>query len=499
MASMDSGTEINKSDAEGILLFDSDNDGDLDSYISHGGFQLEPDHLNYQDRLYINNGTGKFNIDTLALPKLTINSSCVRAADFDKDGDLDLFIGGRVIPGKYPLAVRSYLLQNVNGTFTDVTSKVAPQLVSPRLVTDAVRSDYGNDGSIDLIVVGEFMPIQINENSNGSLIRKEFQSIDNKIGWWNSIAGGDFDQDGDIDYVIGNLGLNNYYNATIDEPLTIYANDVDKNGSVDAILTCFFKDQLGNKIEFPIHFWDELNAQSPRFRKSFMSYNEYGNATISNLLTEDEQNMGYRLSANFMETSYLKNNGDQGFELIPLPKIVQVAPVNGIVIMDINGDSYLDILMVGNDYGNEVYAGRYDAFTGLVLIGDGNGNFSIVPPFKSGFLVTGDAKGLARINSVKGELLLATQNQDSLKIFRPTSFIAGTEFIPKNSDMSIDFIFTDGRIQRMEINYGSGYLSQSSRRVMIPSGVKEIRVQNSEGIKRTITFDGKNNYLQLKS
>lgn len=477
-----------KADDEGLLLFDSDNDGDLDLYKAHGGFEWEPNHANYQDELYINNGSGGFALDTLALPKLRINSSCVRAADFDNDGDLDLFVGGRVIPGRYPLPAESFILRNINGRFENVTTEIAPQLLQAGMITDGIWTDYDNDGQMDLILVGEFMSIQIYKNTKGKLVKIESPEIDTKKGWWNSIAAGDFDQDGDVDYVVGNLGLNNYYHASEDQPLRIYASDVDGNGSTDAILTCYFKNEFGKMVEYPIHFWDELNAQSPRFRQRFESYRDFGKATINDLLNESELTTGTNLMANFMQTSLLKNNGAMGFELIPLPKLAQVAPVNGLVVMDVNKDGFLDVVMVGNDYGNEVFAGRYDAFTGVILLGDGKGNFAEVSSTKSGFFVDGDGKGLAKLSSVNGYLIIATQNQDSLKVFNSKLKKDEIEFSPEGLDTSIKFKLANGKVQKMEFYYGSGYLSQSTRKLMIPKGASEIEVQNSFGKWRSIIY-----------
>ncbi len=481
---------LNKADDEGLNLFDADSDGDLDIYVAVGGFENKPEHSNYQDKLYVNNGVGHFVIDTLALPKMTTNNSCVRAADYDGDGDLDLFIGARVIPGRYPFSSESFLLENTKGKFTNVTSLKAPELINGGMITDALWTDFNNDHQIDLIVVGEFMAVEFYKNEGGRFSKIKNSGVGQFTGWWNSIVGGDFDQDGDTDYMVGNLGLNNYYNASQSQPLRVYANDYDKNGSVDALLTCYFKSEVGAMKEYPVHFWDELNSQSPKFRRKFKNYHEYGNASIGDLLTEEDLKESLVLQANYMNTSYLKNNGNKGFELISLSQMVQVAPVNGMLVEDFNGDTFLDVLMVGNDYGNEIFSGRHDAFTGLLVLGNGKGNFDVIPSAKSGFKVDLDAKALVKLTSPGGDLFIATQNRDSIRVFKQASSSNESEIRPAPLDSWAELIFTDGHKQKVEFYYGSGYLSQSTRRTRVPKNVKEIIIYDSKGKSRKIVPNG---------
>ena len=206
--------------------------------------------------------------------------------------------------------------------------------------------------------------------------------LEKNIGWWNSITGADVDRDGDIDYIAGNLGLNNSYCATSEYPLKVYAKDFDNNGSVDAVLACYFKESLmqsESKKLFPVHFWDELNSQSPKFRQQFSSYKQYGRTTMDELLTADDLKEVVQLEANFMASAYVENVGGSKFRISPLPMLAQVGPVNGIITDDLNGDSNMDILLTGNDYGNEVFVGRMDALTGLAFLGNGKGHFDVVP------------------------------------------------------------------------------------------------------------------------
>lgn len=480
---------------EGLLLFDADGDGDLDLYAVSGSIESPPDSKDYQDRLYKNMGKGKFVLDTLSLPETRSSGSCVRAADIDGDNDLDLFVAGRVVPAGYPTPARSYLLRNDNGVFTDVTESTAPDLKEPGMVTDALFTDFDNDGKVDLILTGEFMPVTTYRNDSGKFIKLTSTGLEEYSGWWNSIMGGDFDKDGDIDYVAGNLGRNNDYNVTKEFPLHVFAKDFDNNGSVDPVLACYIKVSLENNHErklFPIHYWDELNSQSPRFRQQFSRYKQYANATIHDIFSEQELTDALHLQANYFETSYIENTGNGKFTIKPMPSAVQTAPVNGMVTNDVNSDGNLDVLLVGNDYGNEVFMGRYDAFTGLLLLGDGKGNFQIVPSSKSGFLVDGDAKGLVRLLASGGEeLFLATQNRDVLKVFSKISSRAPVRsvFSPEPEECSAEFIYSDGTKMKTEFYYGSGYLSQSSRKLTIPDDVKEVIVYNFKGQSRRISKD----------
>jgi enediyne biosynthesis protein E4 len=481
-----------RSEDEGLLLFDADNDQDLDLYVVSGSYEFEPGDAHYQDRLYLNDGKGNFQHKPDLLPPTLESGSCVRAADFDADGDLDLFVGSRVITGAYPMSPKSYLLRNTGGKFDDATDDVCPDLRSGGMISDALWTDYDNDGKYDLMVVGEFMPITIYKNDGNRLGKVNNTNLEKYAGWWNSIAAGDFDGDGDTDYVSGNLGLNNFYRASDVTPLRIYAKDIDLNGSIDPILTCYFKSSEGRMLEYPIHFWDDLNAQSPKFRNQFSSYKQYGAATAEDLLRPHEPNSGMSIfNVNHTQSSYLENSGDGAFTLHPLPREAQVAPINGLLPYDINKDGHLDILAVGNEYGNEVFTGRYDACKGLALLGDGHGNFSSRSTIETGFRVAGDAKALVKLHAVNGrQLILASQNMDSLKVYEvATAENKQRIFRAGRLDCSVEFVFDNGKEQKVELHYGSGYLSQSSRSVVIPENVREIVVHTYTGKRRRIGDD----------
>ena len=480
-----------KSEDEGLQLFDADGDGDLDLYAVSGSYEGEAGEERYQDRLYINDGKGNFAYRSDALPNTIASGSCVRAFDFDSDGDLDLFIGGRVVAGSYPLSPESYLLRNDKGKFTDVTDEVSSGLRKAGMVTDGLWTDFDNDGLMDLIVVGEFMAITPFKNTGSKLVRVEDTGIQNAIGWWNSIVASDFDRDGDMDYVSGNLGQNNYYNISTRTPLRAYAKDFDSNGSIDAIMSCYFMSEDGEKREYPAHFWDELNGQSPKFRKQFSSYKKYGSVSMEHLLKPYDTTGMLKLTATYPQSAYAENLGNGKFQLRPLPRDAQVAPVNGMVVTDVNGDANPDVLLVGNDYGNEVFSGRFDAGTGLVLLGDGKGSFKPVPSVRSGFRVDGDAKSLVRLQGATGkELVIASQNLDSLRVF--TGNVQGGParvYKPKREDVWAILEHSDGKKEKIEFNYGSGFLSQSSRTIRIPSSVVRLRVYNHSKMESVVESD----------
>ncbi len=478
------------SEDEGLLFFDADNDSDLDLYIVSGSLE-QADSTSYQDRLYLNDGKGNFFYSKNSLPKITASGSCVRAADFDGDGDLDLFIGGRVLPGAYPFPAKSYILSNEAGKFSDVTHEVCPELERPGMVSDALWTDFNQDGKIDLILVGEFMPVTFFMNTGKNLTRLSSTGVDNYVGWWNSLTAGDFDRDGDTDYIVGNLGLNNNYQVTEKYPLWIYAKDFDGNGSVDPILACYMRTSLDNdkKDLYPVHFWEEINSQSTKFRGKYSSYKQYGQTPLMELLTQDDLNGALIMKANHMTSSYIENLGVGKFRIKDLPRAAQVSPINGMITHDVDMDGNLDVIMVGNDYGNEVFAGRYDAFNGLILSGDGRGNFKPIGSSQSGFYLPHDAKGLVHLFGSKSEWFVASQNQDSLKLFKRSKEYFRDLLQPEQFDTHAILSYENKQKQRVEFYYGSGYLSQSTRKFIIPNGVNEIMIFNSLGQSRKVDIE----------
>jgi hypothetical protein len=473
----------------GVLLFDADNDNDLDLYVVSGSYEIPPNHAVSQDRLYINNGKGKFLKSTTALPKEFVNGSCVRAGDFDGDGDLDLFVGGRVVSGAYPAAPQSFILRNDKGIFTDVTRQYCPQLQHIGMITDALWSDFDKDGKPDLVITGEWMPVTFLKNTGSGFVSiNKTSGVGQHIGWWNSLVAGDFDNDGDIDYAAGNLGLNSNYKATPEEPMTILAKDIDKNGSMDAMVFCYAKAEDGTRKPFPTCTRDDMISQLIATRKKYPTYKSFGLASLNDFWSTKERENAIVLKATDMKSSYIENEGNGHFTIKPLPAEAQEAPIYGMVSEDADADGNLDLLLVGNDYGMEPYSGRHDAFTGLYLKGDGKGNFSSSTVAKSGFFVNGDAKGLAKIHTAKDEdLLLAAQNQDSLLVYGKAIPEVNAKWVNLNTnDFYAEITYSDNRKRRVEFYYGSTFLSQSSRKFKLDKDAVKIVITDFKGNKREI-------------
>jgi hypothetical protein len=456
----------------GILLVDLDNDGDLDMYLVSGSSEFMPEAAEHQDRIYLNDGKGNFTLDQ-NFSSVKANGSVVRGADFNGDGFMDLFVGGRSPSARFPLPERSFLLRNENGQLTDVTDQLAPGLRSVGMVTDAVWADVNGDRLVDLIVVGELMPITIFVNKGDSFEKLTDTGLENYLGWWNSITTADFDQDGDSDFVVGNLGANNSHHPTSERPLKIYAKDFDNNGSIDPVTFAFYKEKQGGTYNsFPSHFWDDLNGQSPMFRRKFERYKYYAVSTEETFFTETEKNDVLILTGNYDRSVWVENLGNGKFKVHELPTLAQVAPVNGILVDDVDGDGFTDILLVGNDYGNEIFIGRLDASVGALLLGDGKGNFEAVKPMESGFIVPGDAKALVKLHTRQGSpLYFASQNRGKLLAFRSGDKEEKTIALGQEA-MALILELENGKMQRYDLSLGAGFGSQSSREITLPKGAK---------------------------
>ena len=408
---------------EGILLFDANGDGKPDLYIASGGFQNSHDSKTYQDRLYINDGKGNFNLDTNALPKNYTSKLCVRAMDFNKDGKLDLFVSGRVDPWNYPKPVSSFIFRNdtKNGIvkFTDVTDEVAPDLKNIGMVCDALFTDFDNDGQTDLLLTGEWMPLTFLKNVDGKFRNVTSGSgIDNKLGWWNSIVAGDFRHTGRTDYIVGNVGLNTLYQPSDQYPVYITANDFNNNGGYEVIPSLFLKDQKGQLKEFPANGRDDVVERLPALKKRFDNYKKFADATMDEIFPPDKRKGAVRLKANMLQSCYIRNDGGGKFTMIPLPKEAQISTLNGMVADDFDGDGNLDVLINGNDFGTEVSIGRYDALNGLLLKGDGQGSFTPLSVLQSGIYIPGNGKALVKLSGSSGNYLVAaSQNKGALKLF----------------------------------------------------------------------------------
>jgi hypothetical protein len=479
---------------EGILLFDADGDGDLDVYIASGGYEANHNASNYQDRFYINDGKGNFKLDSLALPENFASKFCVRAADYDKDGDLDLFVAGRVDPWNYPTPVSSFILRNdtKNGVvkFTDVTQTVAPALINIGMTCDAVFSDFNNDGWPDLVLAGEWMPITFLENNKGVFKNVTTSSgMSQATGWWNTIAAGDFDNDGDIDYIVGNTGLNTFYKADGKHPVSVYAKDFNEDGNFDAVTSVFLPDNSRDKMikEFPVASRDELFKQMGTMRKKYDDYKTYAMATLDSVLPPADLKGAIIYKANELASSYLRNDGNGKFVMSRLPVAAQFSVLCGMQVADYDGDGNLDVVITGNDYGTEVGIGRYDALNGLMLKGDGKGGFTPLSIWQSGIYIPGNGKSLVQLrNSQKECLLAATENSGPLRVFKLNKKIT---CLPVQSNDEYAIIeLKNGKKRRVEFYYGMSYLSQPSRLLNINDAVSSVQIFNTKGESRTVNF-----------
>lgn len=469
------------------LLFDADGDQDLDLYIVRGSAQFKAGNPLYQDVLYLNDGAGNFTLAEDALPEMFANGSCVKAADFDGDGDLDLFVGSRVLPSAYPLPDRSYLLRNDSEgsqvKFTDVTESLCSALVEPGLISDALWTDFNNDNQPDLVLVGEWMPVRLFQNKGSSFSEiTETSGLAPYTGWWNSLAAADLDQDGDMDYIAGNFGENIYYQCTADEPIRIYGKDLDKNGTIDPLISCYWQDSLGDRYEYLYHPRADLVKQFVGIRKKFNTHGEYGEATVPDMFSDEEMADALILNAKWMKTSIIENLGNGEFALKALPVEAQLAPIYGILPKDVNGDGLMDILLVGNDHGMEVQQGRADAFTGLVLVNQGQLTFDPLSLKASHFAVMGEARGLVDLPTAGGkELILASQHRDSLKVFSYQES-QNREFVPlQANEVKAVYHLKNGQKQVKEFYWGDSFMSQGARYVATSDQVRSIELLDGKG------------------
>ncbi|MEP7229995.1 MAG: VCBS repeat-containing protein [Ginsengibacter sp.] len=476
----------------GITLFDAEGDGDLDIYITSGGYEAPGYSQSYKDKFLINDGKGNFTLDSNAVPQNLTSKSCVRVADFDHDGDLDIFVAGRVDPWKYPQPVSCYIYRNdsKNGIpkFTDVTKTIAPSLNKIGMVCDAVWTDFDNDGWTDLVLTGEWMPVKFLKNYKGILKDISGASgINNKIGWWSSIVPGDFDNDGDIDFIAGNLGLNSFYKASDQYPVRIYAKDFDNNESYDAIPTIFLPSSQSDttKKEFPVHTRDDMTKQIISFKAKYQNYKSYATAPFSEMLTQNEMTGALKLEANYFANSYIKNLGGGKFEINALPPALQYSCMNGMLAEDFDGDGKLDLLINGNDFGTEVSVGRYDACNGILLKGNGDWGFTPQSISQSGWFIPGNGKALVKFKNPSGKVLIAaSQNKGPLKVYKLQTKFSTIDLQP--GDASAKIYYKNGKSRLVNIDYGSSFLSQSGRFLNIDSKITSVEIKDFKGNIRTI-------------
>lgn len=405
--------EDKRSEDMGASFFDADGDSDLDLFVVSGGNEYSKGSKFYADRLYINDGSGTFEKDN-SLPEVYNSGSKVRPQDMDGDGDMDLFIGGRIVPRSYPTPASSVILRNDSEAggvkFTDVTEEVAPMLSDFGLVTDAVWADFDKDSRADLVVVGEWMPITFLRNGENGFenVTNEY-GFEKTTGWWYSILAEDFDNDGDLDFVGGNLGLNYKYQANSEESFDVYANDYDKNGKLDIVLGYY-----DDGVQYPLRGRQCSSEQIPTIKYKYKDYNSFASATLIDVYTEDDLESSLHYQAWNFASSYIENKGEGNFEVRNLPNEVQLSSINDMLTHDFNGDGNLDLLVAGNLYTSEVETTRNDASYGHLLIGDGLGGFEPVSFVESGYFVNGDTREIALLNHKDGILILSAKNNDQL-------------------------------------------------------------------------------------
>jgi enediyne biosynthesis protein E4 len=396
-------------------FFDADGDGDMDLYVGSGGYEFAENEPALQDRLYLNDGRGNFTKADKALPQSFVSTGTVKTADIDGDGDIDIFVGGRLVPGKYPTAPDSKILLNDGkGNFTDATNTIAPAIAKVGMVTDALWMDLNRDTAPDLIVVGEWMPIKVFINTKGKLTDASATYIKFASGgWWNKILAEDFDGDGDRDLVLGNVGTNAQFKASEKEPLSIYYKDFDSNGSIDPLF-CYYI----NGTSYPASSRDDLTEQLPGLKKKFLEYRTYATATIADVFTPEELKDAGLLKAEITASVYLQNNGVAGFTVKTLPLEMQYAPVYAMAAIDANGDGKQDIVAAGNNIWSRIKFGRYSANHGMVFTGDGKGNFAYAPQYTSGLNISGQVRSLQAIETGKKMQLIFGLNNAPVQTYK---------------------------------------------------------------------------------
>ncbi|WP_286760453.1 FG-GAP-like repeat-containing protein [Salegentibacter sp. UBA1130] len=397
------------------LIFDANGNGHNDIYVVSGGNEFDPDSEMLQDRLYINDGKGNFTRDLNALPKMHDSGSKVYKADFDKDGKEELLVLGRLVPGNYPKPANSYILKNnsKNGkvSFKDVTQSVAPFLQSLGMATSAEIVDFDNDGWQDIIIVGEWMPIKIFRNNKTAFtdVSEDMGITDDTAGWWWSIKKGDFDNDGDQDFIVGNLGENYKYTASEDETFDIYFKDFDGNNNSDIVLSYYNKGE-----KFPLRGRECSSQQIPGIKEKFPDYESFSTATLEDVYSEKELENSLHYQVKSFSSIYLEN-AEGKFKIHKLPNVAQISSINQILVKDYDKDGHLDALIAGNLFWSEVETTRNDAGYGMLLKGDGTGNFNPIVPSKSGFFVPGDVKDMATIEVENQEVIIAVKNNSPIQ------------------------------------------------------------------------------------
>jgi len=404
------------SEDAGALFFDADGDGDQDLYVASGGNEFVAGHSALTDRLYLNDGRGNFSKSPQFLPTNKAEStSCVAAADFDQDGDLDLFVGVRLRPELYGVPCNGYILQNDGkGKFTNVTPSVAPALKETGMITTALWADLDGDKDPDLVLAGDWMPVRVYENQDGSLVETTEQAgLLKTNGWWNTLAAADVDGDGDLDLIGGNHGWNSRLRATPERPVSMHVNDYDQNGTVEQIICSYNGDKA-----YPLALRHDLVAQLPALKKKYLQYANYKDQTLTDIFTPEQLQNCVVQEVYHLATTLFVNNGKGAFELVALPIEAQFSPVCAILADDFNGDGKTDLLLGGNFFRAKPEMGRYDASYGTLLLGDGKNEFRAAPSSVSGLKIGGEIRDLVALKAGKDKLIFVARNDDEAVFLR---------------------------------------------------------------------------------
>jgi hypothetical protein len=395
---------------EQSTFFDADKDGDLDLYVCSGGSEFPASSSALADRLYVNNGHGNFEKSQQLLPIADfITTSTVAASDFDKDGDIDLFVGARLRPFNYGLPVDGYLLINDgHGEFADQAKKLAPEFEKLGMIRDAKWVDIDGDKDDDLVVVGDWMRVTIFKNERGALSKSVDDGLQTSTGWWNTLEAADVDKDGDMDLILGNHGLNSRFKASAEKPVSMWVSDFDQNGTIEQIICNYNGDK-----SYPMALRHDLITQIPSLKKKFLKYESYKNATINDVFSTEQLTNALELKVNCLTSSLLINDGNGKFSIQALPVEAQFSPVYAILADDIDKDGNIDLLLGGNQYRVKPEVGRYDASYGTFLKGDGKGKFITVPNKDCGLMIDGEVRDITRIKVGNDNLILVARNNDT--------------------------------------------------------------------------------------
>ncbi|MBI4659157.1 MAG: VCBS repeat-containing protein [Verrucomicrobia bacterium] len=492
------------------IFFEANGDGALDLYVASGSVEGEIGSPIFRDRLYLNDGKGQFRkAPDGALPDLRDSGSVVAAADFDRDGDLDLFVGSRSIPGRYPLLPFSRLLRNENGKFKEVTEELAPGLKQTGLVTSALWSDTDGDGWLDLLVTHDWGPIKLFRNQKGNLMdTTQDAGLSKLLGWWNGIAGRDLNGDGHIDYVVTNWGLNSSYRANRGQPLVLFAGTFSGGPEVQLLEASFEGGRL-----VPVRGRSLLGEVWPPILEKFPTFQSFAAASISDIIPATVLEKAPRVEVNTLESGVLLNDGRGGFQFNPLPRLAQAAPSFGLVLTELNGDGKADLYLVQNFSHPQLETGRVNGALSLLLFGNGDGSFSTIGPEQSGLVERGDARGLTTTDfsgdgwpdfvvGINDGEVLAFENAGSgeMKVVKVRLF--GDQRNPGAIGARVSAILSDGSTQVAEVYAGGGYLSQSTNELTFGLGhtnqLRELSVRWPDGRHSVFTNQLNQAVLRLK-